>query len=213
MHELVIVGAGGFAREIRELAPHCFAAGSIRIKGFLSANPRDFDKFQVAEPILDDPERYTPAENERFLLAVGDVRLRKRLAESLQSRGAKFISLVHPTAVVARTAKLGEGCVLYPYSVVMNAAILDDFVLLNLHASAGHDTQIGRYCNLCPYATINGLGRLETEVFMGTHSSVLPGCRVGSGSKISAGSVAAHDVGPQTLVYGVPGKHLPLMQS
>jgi sugar O-acyltransferase (sialic acid O-acetyltransferase NeuD family) len=212
MYDLIIVGAGGFGREIRELVPDCFAAGSIRLKGFLSANPRDLDNYQNAEPILDDPERYLPVENDRFLLAVGDVPLRKRLTDSLQSRGAKFVSLVHPTAVVARTAQLGEGCVLYPHSVVMNGARLDDFVLLNLHASAGHDTQIGRFCNLCPYATMNGFSTLEAEVFMGTHSSVLPGCRVGSGSKISAGSVAAHDVAPRTLVYGVPGKHLPLVQ-
>jgi sugar O-acyltransferase (sialic acid O-acetyltransferase NeuD family) len=213
MHELVIVGAGGFAREIRELAPHCFASGSIRIKGFLSSNPRDFDNYQVDEPILDDPEHYAPTENDQFVLAVGDVQLRKRLSAALKARGAKFVSLIHPTALVARTAQLGEGCVLYPYSVVMNAARLDDFVLLNLHASAGHDTQIGKYCNLCPYATINGFSTLEPEVFMGTHSCVLPGRRVGSGSKISAGSVAAHDVGPRTLVYGVPGKHLPLTQT
>jgi sugar O-acyltransferase (sialic acid O-acetyltransferase NeuD family) len=211
MRDLIIVGAGGFGREIRELLPHSFPEGSIRVKGFLSSNPRDFDNYEVAEPILGDPDRYTPAESDWFLLAIGDVDHRKRITLSLKSRGAKFASLIHRTAVVAGSARLGEGCVLYPYSVVMNAAQLDDFVLLNLHASAGHDTRIGRFCNLSPYATMNGFSELEEGVFMGTHSSVLPGCRVGSSSKISAGSVVAHNVGPQTLVFGVPGKHVPLM--
>jgi sugar O-acyltransferase (sialic acid O-acetyltransferase NeuD family) len=211
MHDLIIVGAGGFGREIRELLPDCFPPGSFRLKGFLSSNPRDLDGYDVAERVLDDPERYVPAENDRFLLAVGDVALRKRLVLSLQSRGAKFVSLIHPTAVVAKTARLGEGCVLYPYAVVMNAAQLADFVLLNLHASAGHDAKIGRFSNLCPYATMNGFSVLEDEVFMATHSSVLPGCCVGWGSKVSAGSVAVRNVGPQSLVYGVPGKQMPLL--
>ncbi len=212
MHDLIVVGAGGFGREIRELVPDCYTSGSVRIKGFLSGNPHDLDHYPMLEPILGDPERYTPAENDRFLLAIGDVIHRKRITLSLKSRGATFISLIHPTAVVAKSARLGEGCVLYPHAVVMNAAQLGDFVLLNLHASAGHDTQIGRFCNLCPYATMNGFAILEEGVFLGTHSCVLPGCRVGSGSKVSAGSVAAHDSKPHTLIFGVPGKHLPMMQ-
>jgi sugar O-acyltransferase (sialic acid O-acetyltransferase NeuD family) len=213
MYNVIIVGAGGFGREIRQLVPDCFPRGSVRIKGFLSSNPSDLETYDVQEPILDDPERYVPAEMDRFLLAIGDIEHRRQTVLSLKSRGAKFLTLIHPTATIAESARLGEGCVLYPKSVVMNDAQLSDFVLVNLHASAGHDTRIGKFCNLCPYATMNGFSVLDEGVFLATHSTVLPGCRVGSGSKISAGSVAAHDVGPRTLVYGVPGKHLPLIHS
>ncbi|MCC7087354.1 MAG: acetyltransferase [Pirellulales bacterium] len=211
MYNIVIVGAGGFGREIRQLVPDCFPRASVRVKGFLSSNPNDLESYEVPEPILDDPERYVPADNDRFLLAIGDIEHRRQIVLSLKSRGARFLTLIHPTATIAKTAELGEGCVLYPNSLVMNDAKLGDFVLLNLHASAGHDTRIGRYCNLCPYATMNGFSVLEEGVFLATHSSVLPGCRVGSGSKVSAGSVATHNVGPHTLVFGVPGKHISLM--
>jgi sugar O-acyltransferase (sialic acid O-acetyltransferase NeuD family) len=212
MHDLIIVGAGGFGRELRQLVQYCFPTGSYRIKGFLSSNPRDLEGHNVAEPIIDDPHRYSPRENDRFLLAVGDIEHRKSITTALKTKGATFLSMVHPTALVDNAASIGEGCVIYPYAIVMNEARLDDFVLLNLYASAGHDTQVGKYCNLCPYATMNGFAVLEDEVYMGTHSSLLPECRVGRGSKISAGSVAAHNVEPYSLVFGVPGKHVPLVR-
>lgn len=209
-YDLIIVGAGGFGREIRQLIPASFPDGSMVVKGFLSSNPRDLDGYDVSEPVLDDPMQYQPAENDRFLLAIGDVASRRRVVESLRSRGAKFVSLVHPTAYVDPGAKYGEGCVLYPFSTLMNAARLGDFVSLSIYASAGHDSQIGDYCNLSPYATLNGFSVLESDVFMGTHSSVAPRRRVGEGSKISSNSSVAHDVAPRTLVFGVPGKHVPL---
>jgi len=213
MYDLIIVGAGAFARELRQFLPQSFPAGAVKLKGFLSNNPRDLDQFKIPEPLLCDPEDYVPQLSDRFLLAIGDIGPRRRIVETLKARGAIFLTLIHPTAYVDSTATMGEGCVVYPFATIMNDSRLGDFVLLNLYSSAGHDTQIGRYCNLSPYATINGFSILEEEVFLGTHSSVLAYHRVGKGSKVSANSVVTQDVRPNTLVFGVPGLHAPILKA
>jgi sugar O-acyltransferase (sialic acid O-acetyltransferase NeuD family) len=211
MQDIIVVGAGGFARELRQFIPQCFPVGSVRLKGFLSHNAHDLDPFNIAEPILAAPEKYVPEKNDRFLLGIGDIDHRRRVTEELTARGAIFLSLIHPTAYVDTSAKVGEGCVIYPFVTIMNEAKLANFVAMNIYSSAGHDTQIGQYCNLSPYATMNGFSVLEDDVLLGTHASVLASNRVGRGSKVSANSVVTQDVRPETLVYGVPGRHTPLI--
>jgi sugar O-acyltransferase (sialic acid O-acetyltransferase NeuD family) len=211
MHDLIIVGAGGFARELRQFVPLCFPTDKFRLRGFLSNNPRDLDAYNIAEPILGDPEEYAPQPNDRFLLAIGNVEHRRRIVEGLKERSAIFLTFIHPTAYVDPSATLGEGCIIYPFVSVMNRARLADFVTMNIYSSAGHDTQIGSHCNLSPYATMNGFSILEEDVVLGTHSTVLASYRVGRKSKVSANSVVTRDVGPENLVFGVPGRHTPLM--
>jgi sugar O-acyltransferase (sialic acid O-acetyltransferase NeuD family) len=211
MHDLIIVGAGGFARELRQFVPISFPAERYRLKGFLSNNPRDLDRHNISEPILADPEEYIPKEHDRFLLAIGNVEHRRRIVEELKSHGARFLTLIHASAYVDPSATLGEGCIIYPFATIMNQARLSDFVTMNIYSSAGHDTQIGSHCNLSPYATMNGFSILEEEVVLGTHSTVLASHRVGRGSKLSANSVVTSDVRANTLVYGVPGQHTRLL--
>lgn len=207
MLDLVIVGAGGFGREMYHWARDCFSADQYRIKGFLSAKPNDLDGFEIQSPILGDPLQYAPQTNERFLFAIGLIDVKRRLIDALVAKGAQFERLVHPTAVVCNTAKLGTGVVICPFATVSDSVRVDDFAMLNFYASCGHDAHVGAYSVLCPYATLNGFAVIEEEVFMGTHSTVTPSRRVGHHSKISANSLVSQNTQPHTLVYGVPGQH------
>lgn len=205
MHEIVIVGAGGFGRELLHWAQDAFPADKFRIKGFLCKDPSELDKFRVNLPILGDENKYDVKDNDRFLFAVGDVDVKQRVVSTLKRKGAQFISLIHPTARVFPTARIGEGVVICPFVTVSDCAEVGDFVTLNYYSSCGHDTKIGPYCILSPYAIVGGASILEERVFMGMHATVAPCKQVGRGSKISANSAAMYDVPPNTFVYGVPG--------
>jgi sugar O-acyltransferase (sialic acid O-acetyltransferase NeuD family) len=211
MQDIIIVGAGGFARELRQFVPGSFPSKEFRLKGFLSNNLHDLDPYKLPEPILGDPEDYVPTANDRFLVAIGNVEHRRRIIEGLKERGGVFLTFIHPSAYIDPSAALGEGCIVYPFVCIMNRARLANFVTMNIYSSAGHDTQIGSYCNLSPYATMNGFSSLEEDVVLGTHSTILPSHRVGRWSKVSANSVVTTDVRPNTLVFGVPGQHTRLL--
>ena len=206
MYDIVIVGAGGFGREVYLWAKDSFSKDQYRIKGFLDDNPRILNNYNIDIGIIGDLDGYEIKEQDRFVFAIGDIDVKKYLVTKLKEKGAKFLTLIHPTAIVANTAKIGQGVIICPFVTVSDHAQLGDFVMMNIYSSCGHDVKVGDYCILSPYATLNGFVILEDEVFLGTHATVILYKKVGYKSKISANSVVMRDVPPNKIVFGVPGK-------
>jgi sugar O-acyltransferase (sialic acid O-acetyltransferase NeuD family) len=207
MKHLIIVGAGGLGREALQYAREAFA-GQFEIKGFLDDNPKELEQrgYDLGVSILGGTLNYQPEENERFLVAVGDTKVREMLVERLSSRGAQFATLVHPKAYVAPSAKLAQGCIISPFATVATFTRLEPHVVLGFYAHVGHDSKVGSYGVLSPYAAINGGVVLEKRVFLGTHATVTPGLTIGEDVKIAAGSVVYQNVPSHRLVVGNPGK-------
>ncbi|HZK12864.1 MAG TPA: acetyltransferase [Atribacterota bacterium] len=205
-YNIIIVGAGGFGREVYLWAKKSFSTNHYKIKGFLDDNPRILDIYNMDVGVVGNLDNYKIENQDRFLFAIGDIDIKKRLIIKMKKRGAKFLTLIHPTAIVADTAKIGEGVVICPFCLVSDNVRLDDFVMMNAYSSCGHDGRIGKYCILSSYTAIAGFALLEDEVFLGLHATVVPGKRVGYKSKVSANSVVMRDVPANKIVFGVPGK-------
>jgi len=203
---ILIVGAGGFGREVLQWARDAWPAQAGLIAGFLSADADRLHASGCKLPILADPTVYIPQPGDGLVLAIGIPEARRRVAESLASRGGEFLTLIHPTAIVSLTAMIGVGSILCPYSIVSDSASTGRCALLNYHASLGHDASVGDYAVLSPYATLGGAAHIGDDVFLGMHASVGPGRRVGARSKISANSCALSDAAADSIIYGVPGR-------
>jgi sugar O-acyltransferase (sialic acid O-acetyltransferase NeuD family) len=203
---ILIVGAGGFGREVLQWARDAWPDHTEGIVGFLSAQSDRLDGFDGVPDILGSPDAYAPVAGDKLLLAIGVPYIRRRVAEYLLSRGAEFLTLVHPTAIVAATATLGEGAILCPYSVVSDSVTVGRFVILNYHSSMGHDARAGDFSVLSPHATLGGRAAIAEDVFLGLHATVGPGKTVGARSKVSANSCVLTSATADSVVYGVPGQ-------
>jgi len=210
MHKrLLIIGAGGFGREVlawtRDVAADHSDWSAIAL---LDGNPAALDGFNVGAEIIGDPMTYIPVQTDRFLCAIGDPQTRLRLCRHIKERGGRFASLRHPTAIVGPSCRLGEGSILCPYSVVTVDATLGDFVTLNLHAIVGHDAIIGDGCTLNGHSEVLGYAKLGEGVLLGGHAVVLPDAQVGDYAKVGAGSVVLRRARARETVVGVPAKSL-----
>jgi len=208
---ILVVGAGGFGREVVQWARAAWPDAAERIAGFVSADADLVAGRDDLPAIIATPDDYQPRPGDGLVLAIGIPGTRRRVAESLESRGATFLTLVHPTAVVLPGAVVGTGSVICPGAIVSDAVRLGRFVLLNFHSSLGHDASAGDWSVFSPYATLGGKAHVDEEVFLGLHAAVAPGRRVGARSKLAAGTVAMHDVPADHLVFGVPGTPRPLI--
>lgn len=97
MKNIIVVGAGGFGRELAEFVLDAAARQSeIRLKGFLDDNPNmkaEIGRFLGVE-VIGDTHAYAIQENDQFLISLGDPELRKLLSERLAGRGGKFFTLI-----------------------------------------------------------------------------------------------------------------------
>jgi len=199
---IIIVGAGGFGREVCQWVHWTYGYDKYKIKGFLDCDSNKLKGYDIVPPIIGNDD-YDIQDKDRFIIAIGNVAIKKKVVEKLKKRGAQFIRLVHPTAIVSYNSHLGDGVVICPYSVVTDSVEIGDFAMLNIYSSCGHDSKVGKYSIMSPYATLNGGAELKDEVFMGTRATVVGSKTIEKESIIGAHSLALHDVPEKTKVLGV----------
>jgi sugar O-acyltransferase (sialic acid O-acetyltransferase NeuD family) len=202
--DIVIVGAGGFGREVHVMLDDVFPSDEYQFKGFLADQSNELA--EALGPTIGSPDDYQPEPNDRFILAIGYMDVRERLTCTLEGRGAIFAEFIHPLAFVAKNAQIGAGAVIFPYAVVSNAAVVGNHVHLNYYACVGHDAQVGRCSLLAPYATLNGFSSIGKAVYLSTHSTIVVNKHVADHVKVSANSTVQHDVPAHSFVFGVPGR-------
>ena len=203
---ILIVGAGGFGREVLQWARDAWPTATARIAGFLSSDAGALEGLDCGLGVLGSPDDYRPTPGDRLLLAIGIPYVRRTVAESLLAKGAEFLTLIHPTAIVTPSATIGLGSILCPFSLASDSCRLGRFSLMNYHSSLGHDATAGDFSVLSPYATLGGHAHIEDDVFLGLHSSVGPGKTVGARSKVSANSCVLATAPADSIIYGVPGR-------
>jgi sugar O-acyltransferase (sialic acid O-acetyltransferase NeuD family) len=203
---ILIVGAGGFGREVLQWARDAWPEHAHKIAGFLSADPRRLDGTSCRLPILADPATFTPERGDYLLLAIGIPGVRRQVAEDLLARGGKFLAMIHPTAIVAESARIDTGAVICPYAIVSDSAHVGPFTLVNYHASMAHDSVTGDFAVLSPYAALAGNATAGTDSFLGLHATLGPGASLGPRAKIAAQSALLHDAPAHSLAFGVPAR-------
>jgi sugar O-acyltransferase (sialic acid O-acetyltransferase NeuD family) len=205
-YNIIIVGAGGFGREVYLWAKDIFSKEEYSFKGFIDDNNKALKNYNMDIDIIGNIKSYLPQEEDRFLFAIGDINKKKKIIEKLKKKNAIFLKLIHPTALVSENAKIGDGVIICPFCIVSDHVLLGDFVMMNAYSSCGHDAIIGKYSILSSYSAVGGFALLEEEVFFGLKATIIPGKKVGYKSKVSANSVVMRDVPPNRMVFGVPGK-------
>ncbi len=209
MKDLILIGAGGFGREVLAWARQTAAHGRAwRVKGFLDDNPEALAAKRVSVPWLGRVEDHAPAEREVFLCPMGTPALRRRCSEIIQDRGGQFTTLIHPTAVLGDEVELGDGVILCPYSVVSGHNRLGRGVVVNLHSTVDHDATVGDWTQINCHCDLTGGVTVGSEVWFGSRVSIAPGLRVGDKAYLGIGSVILRDVEPGAKVFGVPAKRI-----
>jgi len=209
MKPYIIVGAGGFGREVLQYLKDIH--GHDPVRGFLDDRATEVEPASLEQQVLGTIDSYRPHADDQLVLAIGNPGLRLRIARTLSERGARFASVVHPLAYVASSANLGTGCIIAPYATVGANARLADHVVLTFYSSVAHDAVVGEATALSPHSVANGGATLGVAAFLGTAAIVNPGRNVGEFARVAAGSVVYRDVPARSLAAGNPARSRPLL--
>ena len=207
MKNLILVGAGGCGREVLQWAKDVNRVSPRwKIKGFLDDSLDALDGKSCDASIIGPIADYSPEEDDEFLCCIGSSVARERVSDALLARGAKFTTLVHPTAVVSDASELGDGVIAYPFALVSPNARIGRGCIINMYSSVAHDSTLGEFCTISAHCDITGACQLGARVFMGTTSQVTPRGIVGDDVWICAGSCVMTRARNGVKLLGVPAK-------
>jgi sugar O-acyltransferase (sialic acid O-acetyltransferase NeuD family) len=203
---VLLVGAGGHAKVLIDALLAC----SVDISGIITRDP-DLRgdllgvKFLGTDNLMD---RFPPSAVQ-LVNGVGSVRstdLRRDIFKRFKAQGYRFASVVHPSAVVGREVRCGEGVQIMAGVVIQSGSDIGDDVILNTRSSVDHDCQIGAHVHIAPGATLSGGVKVGADAHIGTGAVVMQSIVIGQGAVVGAGGVVVRDVAPGTVVYGVPAR-------
>ena len=193
MRELVIVGAGGFAREVAWLVQRINRVSpTFRLLGFCDDAPDRQSGQCGGYPLLGPVENLNGQVT--FFCAIGNNRNRKAVSERAEALGHTPVSLIDPTAQLAPDVEVGAGCLIGIDSIVSVGSCLGRGVIVNHRVCVGHDVTVGDYAQLCPGVCISGGCGIGAGALMGTLSGIIPLKRVGADATVGAGTFALRDV-------------------
>ena len=200
--DLVIVGAGGLGREVLWTAQ----ATDWRPIGFLDDAPI---RGPLDVPHLGPIALASQYSKAHFVIAIGAPRVRRVVAEKIRStRGVRFASIVHPTAILSSSVEIGPGTVVGAFCVATVQVRIGCHVILDRGVNVGHDCVIGDYCTVSPLVPLAGKVVIEDGVWIGAGATVRQGVLLRRGSMAGMGAVVVKDVAENQLVAGCPAREL-----
>ncbi len=182
------------------------AAVRFDIRGYGDEDSTKCGQTLGGHPVLGNADQVEAALGEppHFFCAVGTNTTRKRVVERLVARGWQPVSLVDPSAILARGVTVGEGSYIAAGVVVSVDVAIGQHVIVNHSCSVGHDAVLEDFVQVCPGGRVSGFVRLEEGAFLGSNAGVAPGFRVGAYAVVGGGSFVVGNVRARVTMLGVP---------
>ena len=207
--QLVVYGAGGFAREVCWLAESCPDAGVV--VAMVDDDPTQHGTRVNGIPVFGLAEARTRFPAARMAIGIGSPRHRETAAARAASAGFEFETLVHPRVERSRWIELAEGVLICAGNILTTNIRVGRHVHINLSCTVGHDVVIGDYATLAPGVNVSGRVRIGARAYIGTNASIINGesdapLVIGDDAVVGAAACVTRDVAPATTVVGVPAR-------
>ena len=205
---VVLVAASGLAREVAAVVEN---SDIHEIVGVLDDEPALHGTDFVGTTIIGSIARAGDLGDVQFVICAGSGTARRRIAGRLAAMGigtARFATIVHSSAVVPSSCRVGSGSVLLAYVTMTADVSVGEHVVLMPQAVLTHDDVVGDFATVCAGVVLGGTVRVESGAYLGMNSSVRQGLRVGRDAVLGMGSVLLQDLPAEQTWVGVPASPL-----
>ncbi|MBU1019811.1 MAG: acetyltransferase [Firmicutes bacterium] len=206
MKDIVIIGAGGFGREVAWLIEDINnVTPTWNIIGFVDDNKEIQGSLINGYPVVGDIDWLN--NQELYVVnAIGDSIVKKKVLERLNESKNSFPVLVHPNVVISKLVNIGEGSIICAGNIITVNISIGKHVIVNIDSTIGHDAIIGDFSTILPSVNISGYVELEQCVSVGTGSAIIQGVTIGQNTVVGAGAVVVKDLPANCTAVGSPAK-------
>jgi sugar O-acyltransferase (sialic acid O-acetyltransferase NeuD family) len=143
------------------------------------------------------------------IVAIGDNVTRLAMAGFLQAQGLRMVTVVHPGAIVAASARIGQGSVVMAGAVVNPDCVIGEHCIINTGACVDHDCHLGDAVHIAPGCRLCGGVSVGAGTLVGAGATVIPGIGIGAHAIVGAGATVIREVPDRVKVVGCPARVLP----
>ena len=202
MKNLVIVGNGGFAREVEWLVERINSnKPTWNLLGFVDNNHEGMNVIGNDEFVVNYPDDLYVA------IAIGSSKIRKRIFEKYKENSKiRFANLIDPSVCHSKSVYYGVGNIICAGTILTVNINLGNCNIINLDCTVGHDSIISDFVTVNPSVNISGNTVLYSGVNIGTGTQIIQGCSIGEYCIVGAGAVVNRDLPANCTAVGIPAK-------
>nr|WP_294351613.1 acetyltransferase [uncultured Clostridium sp.] len=206
--DIVIIGAGGFGREIVWLISSINKDKRLwNLIGFIDEDESKIGKIINGYKVLGNLEYFKDNRNIYYVCAIGNAKSRKEVVEKCREYKIKAATLIDPSVKMDKeSCSIGEGSIICAGNILTTNINIKDHIIINLSCTIGHDVVIEDFVTIYPGVNVSGNCNLGSCSELGTGSKIIEGKSIGSNSIIGAGTVVIRDIKDNCTAVGVPAK-------
>lgn len=216
--DLVIVGAGGFARETAQAVAAVNARSTAdgwgpvwRLLGFLDDDPLLAGRVLDGVTVLGGSDLLDALGDARVVVCVGNPNnyfARAAIVRRLGLPDERYGVVVHPSAQISASSSVGPGSVVLAQCVLTASVSVGAHAAVMPHTVLTHDTVVSDYATIASGVRLGGGVVVGTGAYLGAGALIRERVKVGAWSTVGMGSVVLQDVPAGQVWVGNPARHL-----
>lgn len=207
MRPLVLVAAGGLAREVVEAVRAAQPGRDLRV---VDDDPARRGDALHGAPVVGGTETVAALGDVEVVVCAGHGAVRRRLVDRLLASGVdrrQFATVVHPAVSVPVNCRIGAGSVLLAGVVLTSDVVVGEHVVVMPNVTLTHDVVVDDYATLCAGVSLGGGVRVGPAAYLGMNAAVRQGLRVGAGATLGMAAALTKDLPAGETWTGVPARN------
>jgi sugar O-acyltransferase (sialic acid O-acetyltransferase NeuD family) len=205
MKDIIIIGAGGFARETAWLIEEINYTEAVwNLIGFYEEKDSDIKLLNGYKVI--NREEFLKYPDAFLVIAIGDPNIKKQVASRYANR--TFATLIHPQISISGTNSIGPGSIICKGSILTTNICVGNHVIINLDCTVGHDAVLKDFVTILPSVNISGHVNIGECTSVGTGTQIIQEKNIGENTVIGAGSVVVRDISDSVIAVGIPAREI-----
>ena len=211
MKQLVIIGAGGFGREVADTIERINQhEHQYDVLGYADDNQALWNTKINGLKVLGGKEWLKEFSRDRHIfavMAIANATVKRSLADYLNGC-IQWENIIDPSAIISPYAEMGIGNIVQPFVVIGPNTKIGNHCMFNLRTNMGHDAKTEDFISAMSMCDITGGVFIKEGSYLATSVAIVPGVVIGKNAFICAGSVVLKDVEDDAQVIGYPAKRI-----
>ncbi len=213
MEKVIIIGGKGTAIVVAEQIWDAQVKHNMNIEmlGFAfddEAMGDEINGFPVLAKTQEVYQKYKAYSDVKFIFQLyrtDKMQERVALKESYGIPDERYLTFVHPTCTISRSAEIGIGTVIMANTVVNPNARIGKFCTIQSNVTIGHDSKMGDYNFIATQCTVGNIV-MGARNFMGINSCTNNFITIGDDCFIGMASNVVKSLPSNARVFGNPAK-------